>query len=224
MHKILIVENDLLLAQVVEDIASQFDAKIFRAVSLEGAYAILDKHRVDLVLLDRLLDDGDGIEIAEYLQDVSYFTRIIIFSTLGELEGRLSGLNSGADLYLPKPLNRQILKLYIEKALCTQKVKQDENTSVGAVTLAPETGLLSTPSFSCRLRKKECEILNLLMMRKNQVLSRDKIIESIWGSSLNFPTHSTIDAYIRKIRVILREYSGIIKTNRGFGYSVSDKI
>ncbi len=220
MHKILIVENDSTLAQTLKMILSEFEAEIFHAATLDAAYYLLEKAKFDLVLLDRLLDDGDGLEIAEYLNDISFPTKIIILSTVGDLENSLQGLKNGADLYLPKPFSKRMLKLYVQKALHSEKINNTQTISAGKIVLAPNTGLVTTPGFTCQLRKKESEILHFLMVRKNQIISREQIIEGIWGSSMRFPTHSTIDAYVRKIRVILKEYAGIIKTIRGFGYSV----
>ncbi len=220
MYKILIVENDLMLAQTLKIILADFEAEVFHAATLNSAYNLLEKAKFDLVLLDRLLDDGDGLEIAEYLHDISFPTKIIILSTVGDLENSLQGLKNGADLYLPKPFSKRMLKLYVQKALYSEKIGNTEAISAGKIVLATNTGLVTTPSFSCQLRKKEAEILHFLMVRKNQIISREQIIEGIWGSSMQFPTHSTIDAYIRKIRIVLKEYAGIIKTIRGFGYTV----
>lgn len=224
MQQVLIVENDTALAESLKTVLAQLEVVLHHTSTLEQTFSLLEKAKFDIVILDRLLKDGDGLEVAEYLHQVSYPTQIIIISTMGKTSQRLNGLKQGADLYLAKPFNKKELLLMVKKALNAAKIKPNNKLSLGQLSFSKKTGLVSTPDFNRRLRKKEAEILHFLMVRKNQTVTREQIIAGVWGSSLKIPTYSTIDAYIRKIRVTLGEYANHIKTIRGFGYSAVDWV
>lgn len=224
MKRILIVENDIQLARMLKEAVTAIVSEVAVAASISEAFSFLDLKNYDLVLLDRVLDDGDGMEIAEYLHDLSFNTKIIVLSTLGDTDNRVRGLQNGADLYLPKPFNQTELLTMISKMLDLEKIKKTETIKLGPLSFSDQTGVVSSDGYSCHLRRKEAEILQILIVRKNQVVTRDQIIEGVWGSRTEIPTYSTIDAYIRKIRVALKDYSSHIKTVRGFGYSAMDQI
>ncbi len=192
------------------------------AATVEQAYSILEKENIDLALLDRVLDDGDGIEIVSYLNDISFHTRTILLSQLGETEQRILGLSKGADDYLPKPFSLTELSLKVEKLLSKEKINTSGNLRAGELVLQTATGEALVNNKPVQLRRRENQILSYLVKRKNQTVSREQMIDAIWGTSLEIPTYSTIDAYIRKIRVKLGPASCQLKTVRGFGYRVID--
>jgi len=89
---------------------------------------------------------------------------------------------------------------------------------LGKIAITPETGELSINGKIVLIRKKEAQLLTCLIRHKNQVISRNKIIDIVWSGNYELPTQSTLDVYIRRIRVKLGKYKSYIKTVRGFGY------
>lgn len=222
MKKILIVENDSALAQLLGQILSQLQHDSQVAKTVTEAYTLLERVRPDLIILDRLLPDGDGIEIATYAHESFFATRVLCISTLGSTKNRIEALEVGVDDYLPKPFSIKELELKLKRLLFSEKVMADASVSIGLLRFFPESGMIACPRFVVQLRKKESAIFLCLCRHKHQVLSREKIIALVWQGQEDQPTASTLDVYIRRIRGKLGRYSTCIKTTRGFGYSISD--
>lgn len=217
MARILIVENDATLANIL---ASHFTSKAHQchiAGSLEKTYQLLEKAVVDLIILDRAVDDGDTLEVAEYLQQLQVPTRILFLSQQGSTSDRICGLESGGDDYLPKPFSLTELSLKADKLLASNKVFSD-HLQLGNITLELQSGTLMIGSQSNQLRRKEAAILGCLLRHQCQVVSRDQVISEVWGTVETIPSYPTLDAYIRKIRMKLKTSSAVIKTFRGIGY------
>lgn len=218
MKHILIVENNALLATtLLEHLKSK---KYFCTIcdSIETAIAELERFSYDLIILDRVLDDGDGIEVAEFVSDFNYQTKILILSDLSQTNDRIQGLEKGADDYLAKPFSLTELTIKIHKLLHTQKIKDVEQLTLGDITIVPDTGELCINDKKLLVRKKEIRLLACLIRHKNQVVSREKIIDLVWEGSYELPTQSTLDVYVRRLRITLGKYKSYIKTVRGFGY------
>lgn len=218
MKHILIVENDKKLATTL---SAHLQSKQFLCVccsSVEAAINELEKFSYDLVLLDRILSDGDGLEVAQFLSDYSFQTKILVLSELSQINDRIKGLEEGADEYLPKPFSLTELTLKINKLLQTQKMRTQEQLSLGKILIHPDSGELIINGKSYQIRKKEIQLLTCLVRHKNQVVSRDKIIDIVWSGNYDVPTQSTLDVYVRRLRISLGKYKNYIKTVRGFGY------
>lgn len=222
MKHILIVENDSTLAQTL---ATHLQTKKYFCTvcdSVETAITELESFSYDLVILDRILSDGDGIVVAEFISDFAYQTKVLILSEMSQIQERIKGLEHGADDYLAKPFSISELALKIKKLLNTQKIRTFEQLTLGPLNIIPETGEISVHNKKIYIRKKEIQLLACLIRYKNQVVSREKIIDIVWAGSYDLPTQSTLDVYIRRIRVSLGEYKNYIKTVRGFGYMASE--
>ncbi len=218
MKHILIVENDKKLAKTL---TFHLQSKQFFCVTcdtVKAAITELENFSYDLVLLDRILNDGDGIEVAQFLSEFSYQTKILVLSELSQTNERIAGLEKGADEYLPKPFSLTELTLKINKLLNTQKIKTREELALGKLLVHPESGELIINGKTHQIRKKEIQLLTCLIRHKNQVVSRDRIIDIVWSGNYDVPTQSTLDVYVRRLRITLGKYKDYIKTVRGFGY------
>ena len=223
MKNILIVENNLTLSKTIQKHLENKKYFVTSCSTIEKAISELEKYSYDLVILDRILDDGDGIEVAEFISDFSYQTKVIILSELTSTNERIKGLEHGADDYLTKPFSLTELTIRIKKLLYTQKIKSVEKLKLGMITVIPETGELTIEGTKTIMRKRECQLLTCLIRHKNQVISRNKIIDIIWSGSYNLPTQATLDVYIRRLRMKLGKYNSYIKTVRGFGYMILEQ-
>lgn len=223
MKKILFIEDDTQLQKIFKTtFETLYDCTIVG--SLEDAYASLSSDKFEVVVVDRVLPDGDGLELIEYLSDSAYKTKVIALSAKSSVPERIRGLEQGADEYLAKPFSLSELKLRIQKLCAIDKLVLEESIRVGNFELLPEKGIVSIQGKQIQLRKKEMEILHCLFRYKNRVVTREMIIDDVWSGTDIYPTMTTLDVYIRRLRVLLKEYSSVIETVRGFGYRFTDSV
>jgi two-component system OmpR family response regulator len=218
---ILIVEDDSLLATQIASILAPLcsqGSQISIAPSLAQAYKLLEQAVPDVIILDRMLGDGDGLELLEYLVESELPTRVLMLSRVAEVQDRIRGLERGADDYLAKPFAATELLLKTKLLLARKKELFATNLRLGPVQLDPDTGELTAGKKVQIVRRREAQIIACLFRYKNQVLSREKIISHVWGMTAEIPTYSTLDVYIRRIRIALGEYQHLLETIRGFGY------
>lgn len=221
MKKILIIEDDPTLQKSLQSLLSQHYS-CETASSLQESFSLIDAKKYELVIVDRMLPDGDGLEVIEYLHDSFYQTKVLALTHQSAVDDRIHGLEQGADEYLAKPFSFTELKLKVKKLLWMEKLKIASLLKAGSLEFNPETGIIFIENTQVRLRKKEAEIFRCLLRYKNQVVSRDMIIDDVWAGSELIPSETTLDVYIRRIRVLLKEYHRIITTVRGFGYCLKD--
>ena len=219
MQQILLIEDDANLQYLIAHALSR-EYQISQASSLNQAYQLLDEKQFDLVLVDRILPDGDALEIISYLHDSHYTTKVIALSQLFSVSERIRGLENGADDYLGKPFSLGELRLKITKALLYEKRKNQDIYSVQNLTFNPQSGVVKIKDDQVRLRRREAQILACLFRYKNRTVTREMLIDEVWSLKDVVPTQTTLDVYIRRIRLLLKDYGKLIVTRRGFGYSL----
>lgn len=221
MASILIAENDRSLATIISRHFARFSHSCKATNTVSDAIDSLEKKNYDLLILDRMLDDGDSLEIANYIADIKTNTKVIFLSDLGTTRDRITGLTAGSDDYLAKPFSLEELSLKAHKLLSVTKIYHTE-LGYKNLRLNESTGeVFFNDKLKTVLRKKEVQILAILVRQSRQIVSREQIINTVWGTVSNIPTYSTIDAYIRKIRMRLSTSEITIKTHRGFGYRLT---
>lgn len=218
-QRILIVEDDVLLAQTLHHCLASKHTEVTITHTVAQALELVEERRFDLVLIDRILPDGEGLEVVEYLDDTYFSSRVLCLSEKRETDDRIYGLRKGADDYLVKPFSLPELLLRVNKLLQREKKLSQDVLIVGQVWLYPESGVVKYDETEKHLRRREMQILSYLFRHKNAVVTREMIIDRIWGNNDTTPAHITLDVYIRRIRILLGRHSKVIKTVRGFGYS-----
>jgi DNA-binding response OmpR family regulator len=220
-RRILIVENDKTLRRSLTTYLIEKSYHCLGTSTLATAYELLDQFTFDLVILDRLLDDGDGIELIKYLQEVSYPTKILVLSQKHELQERLVGLKDGADDYLGKPFSLKELMLKIEMLLKRHKMLPEDQLRLQDITLYTEAALLCISNKCKTIRRRETDILACLIRYQNRVVSKEQIIATVWKNEPLLPTYTTVDVYIRRLRIHLGDKSHYLVTVRGLGYMMA---
>lgn len=215
---ILLIENDAQLRSSLIRLFDQYHWQTTAVSSLKETWKVLDKHSFEVAVIDRILDDGDGLEIIEYLHELQHPMRLLCLTEKARVMDRLKGLQIGADDYLPKPFSSQELILRIKNLLTKQKMYTRSHLVCDALSLNPETGKLSTPSQDYYLRKRENQILTCLFRHKKSVVTRQMLLDTLWPGATTIPEESTLDVYVRRLRMGLGEYGKVIKTVRGYGY------
>lgn len=220
MAVIYVVEDDKNIREI-EMIALQNSG--YEVVEFECAepfFEALKKRVPDLLLLDIMLPDADGLEVVKRIRDdvsVSMLPIILVTAKTTEID-KVKGLDTGADDYLTKPFG--IMELISRvKALLRRTFKEsgDKITTIGNVCLDGEKHRVTVGGAACELTYKEYELLKLLMTNAGIVISREEILEKVWGT--NFEGESrTLDMHIKTLRQKLQESGSMIKTVRNVGY------
>lgn len=184
----------------------------------------------DLIILDVMLPEMDGINVTETIRISNNEVPILILSAKNSSADRVLGLKKGADDYLTKPFNLEELLLRIHKLIDKNKKLQDKTTvddnyTFGGNTIdfkAQEATISNGKKI--QLSKKETMLLKLLIENKNEVVPREKILQSVWGYNV-YPTTRTIDNFILSFRKYFEADSRNPKyfhSVRGVGYKYSE--
>lgn len=176
----------------------------------------------DLVLLDIMLPDMDGLEIVKKLRsrpDTVRVPIILVTAKTTELD-KVKGLDIGADDYLTKPFGVMELISRVKALLRRSRALQDDKQFVlGDITLDSERREVHVGGELCELTFKEFELLKLLMVNAGIVLHRDTIMSDVWGTDYEGESR-TLDMHIKTLRQKLGEAGNMIKTVRNVGYKM----
>lgn len=196
----------------------------YQATGFETAkefYKALNEKLPELILLDIMLPDEDGLSILKRLRsraDTQKIPVILVTAKTSEID-KVKGLDGGADDYIAKPFGVMEMIARV-KALLRRSGGMEENLlTCGNVTLDGEKRMVYVDGKTIELTYKEFELLKLLMKNHGIVISRDVIMERVWDSSFEGESR-TIDVHVRTLRQKLGDGGSIIKTIRNVGYMV----
>jgi two-component system response regulator MprA len=216
--RVLVVEDD-------EDIALALQRSLRLEgydvrVSRDGAAALDDYRQFlpDLVLLDLGLPKVDGIEVAQRIRDDGDVP-ILMLTARDAVESRVEGLDSGADDYLVKPFERQELLARMRALLRRRPPRGEAYLQVGDLLLNPDTHEVRRGEREIELTQREFELLEFLMRNERIVVSRQRLLDEVWGYD-PFSTTNTIEVFVSNLRRKL-EAGGeprLLHTIRGAGY------
>lgn len=220
MSEILIVEDDLNLGQTLAQLFDNcgFSTQICRRLS--SAFSYLNQHSPEVAIIDRVLPDGDGLEIVEVLQESSYKTKILILSQKAETISRVEGLAGGADDYLAKPFAASELKLRVLSLVNKTKHYHRQCLHHGPIKIYPNESVVEINQIPKKIRRKELSLLHCLLAHHDQVVTRQQLGDWLWGCQAEIPTRTALDVYVKRLRQHLGEYQNHLKTIRGFGYQL----
>jgi len=179
--------------------------------------------RVDLIILDLMLPDADGIEICRYLKSEERFRSIpIIMLTARVTESdKILGFEIGADDYVTKPFSPRELVARV-RAVLRRRMEDGDIIKVGdMLVIDPRRYEVYLKGKKIELTPTEFKILELLASRKGWVFTREQILEHLWGGD-KIVGDRTVDVHIKNIREKLREASRFIKNIRGVGYKIEE--
>lgn len=223
--RILIVEDEIHLAEALSQILKKNNYTIDTAYDGESGLDNALSNIYDLIILDIMLPKLDGISILKNIRGEGLSTPVILLTAKGEISDKVTGLDSGADDYLPKPFATEELLARIRALLRRRgEVIVDNTLKFGDIELNPSTLKLSSGSRSVKLILKESELLELLISRKNLATSKELIIEKLWGFDSDVE-YNHVEVYISFLRKKLNFLSSEVKINtvRGVGYILEEK-
>lgn len=228
----MVVDDDPLVSKMVKFLLTEEGYEVTTSSSAQAAFALTEKRQPDMFILDVMMPHMDGFEVCKRLRSINSDAAILFLTARGEMSDKLSGLQIGADDYLVKPFEPAELvarvKALMRRYQRTKEAPHEANIKVGNVELlVSELRLLITNRTGGRsvgLTPTEMKLLRSLMINAGRVVSRDTLLDSIWGYGVATGDSQIIDVYIRRIRKKIEDDPGnprYIESIRGSGYKFS---
>lgn len=225
--KILIVEDEQHLAEGLRFNLELEDYKPDIATDGKIALEMLKDQHYDAIVLDVMLPEVDGFEVARTLRSKENFTPILMLTALGKPEDVLLGFEAGADDYLPKPFDLAVFLARLNGLLRRREwfqreknVKSEDVLTINNRTIDFQNLELKTESETIKLTLMEAKLLRHLIEKQGQAVSRKEILQDVWELNQDTDTRA-IDNFIVRLRRLLEEEPNnpkILQTVRGVGY------
>ncbi|ANF94961.1 response regulator transcription factor [Paenibacillus bovis] len=218
--RILIVEDELHLAEALTQILKKHNYSVDAVHDGRTGLDYAQSGIYDLLLLDIMMPEMDGISVLKTLRSQGNATPVILLTAKGEISDKVTGLDYGADDYIAKPFSSEELMARIRAALRRKgEVVPEDGLKYGDLELNTSTLKLTVGGKEMKLNLKESELLELLMIRKQGVTSKEQIIEKLWGFDSDVE-HNNVEVYISFLRKKLNFLNSTVRitTIRNVGY------
>lgn len=222
-YQILLVEDDDSLQETVQDYLEAKGLSVTTAENSEVAMEALWQQSFDLLLLDIMLPGQDGFSLCREIRQHSDVPIMFLTARMLE-EDKIHGYSLGCDDYLVKPFSLAELHVRILALIKRSKgMVLSQILTAGSISLDPSARLVTVGGEWIPLTKKEYALLKALMERKDQTVSRDRLLHLVWGGDFD-GNDRVVDNHIRKLRKALGKASKSIRTVIGVGYRLEDKL
>ena len=223
--KILIVEDDVPLADLLRWHVTQAGFDSVQTADGEEALLLIEEERPDLVLLDWMIENISGIEVCRRIRRKADFASlpIIMLTARGDEDDRLRGLETGADDYITKPFSPAEVIMRIRAVLRRSRPAMSGAViQVGAISMDTSAYTVTRDNVPIQLGPTEYRLLRYFMERPGRALSRMQLLDGVWGRESDIEIR-TVDVHIRRLRSALNigGKSDIIRTVRAVGYAIN---
>ncbi len=222
--KILIVEDE---PEMLENMRQTLELEYYTVESASNYQAASEKisaYSYDCILLDISLPDGSGLDLLNQLKESGKSDAVIIVSAKDSLDDRLTGLNKGADDYLPKPFHMAELHARVKAVLRRRHFDGNNMITMGNLTLHPEDRVMKIDDVEIILNRKEFDIMLYLITNKNRLVTKAAIAEHVWGDHIDqSDSFDFIYSQIKNLRKKLQEATVAIEAVYGIGYKLENK-
>jgi DNA-binding response OmpR family regulator len=217
--QVLVVEDERRMAELLRQGLEEEGHSVVLAVDGSEGLAIAESHAFDAIVLDVMLPGMDGFSMARKLRASRNQTPILMLTARDATEDMVAGLNLGADDYLVKPFSFDVLLARLRAVSRRGPIPQPVYLQVQDLTLNPASREVVRGGRRVALTRTEYSLLELLMRRAGRVVTRDNLIEAVWGFDSDVRSN-TLDAFIRLVRdkVDVAGEPKLIHTVRGVGY------
>lgn len=223
--KILIIEDEQKLSRVLQLELEYENYETGVADNGKDALRLIEEESWDLVLLDIMIPGLSGLEVLRRVRRFDEETPIVLLTARDEIHDKVSGLDLGADDYITKPFQIEELLARIRVLLRRPKAKKENNEdlTVADLRVNPSAREVSRGEVQIDLTPREFDLLVCLLQNKNIVLTREQLIEQVWGFDYYGDTN-VVDVYIRYLRQKVDKgfETAVIQTVRGVGYTIKD--
>ncbi|GGJ16324.1 response regulator transcription factor [Paenibacillus hunanensis] len=218
--RILIVEDELHLAEALMQILKKHNYSVDAVHDGRTGLDYAQSGIYDLLLLDIMMPEMDGITVLKTLRNQGNSTPVILLTAKGDISDKVTGLDYGADDYIAKPFSSEELMARIRAALRRKgDVPADDSLRYGDLELNMANLKLVVGGKDMKLNLKEAELLELLLVRKQSITSKEQIIEKLWGFDSE-AEHNNVEVYVSFLRKKLNflQSTTRIQTIRNVGY------
>ncbi len=226
-ERILIIEDEAKLARFVELELSYEGYQVDKAPDGRTGLALAQSGEYDLIALDIMLPDLNGLEVLRRIRQ-SKSVPVILLTARDDVLDKVAGLDGGANDYITKPFAIEELLARIRAVLRSHRQQIDRGEAMdifqwGPLSLNPQSRQVLVRESPLNLTKKEFDLLHILLVNKGRVLAREHLLDKVWGYDFPGDTNA-VDVYIRYLRAKIEEPYGIklIQTVRGVGYVIRD--
>lgn len=218
-YRLLIIDDDVALNELLGEYLERFGHRLAAATTATDGIRLLRRDRPDLLILDVMLPDADGMEVCRGIRRESDIP-IVMLTARGDVPDRVLGLEFGADDYVPKPFEPRELVARIETLMRRSRQPVTPRLMSRGLTLDSETRRVELAGAEVDLTSMEFELLRVLMESRGRVLTRDAVLQALRGIDADVYDRS-VDMLVSRLRRKLDDDSRSprwIKTIRGIGY------
>ncbi len=223
-RSVLIIEDDVRIRRVVQMTLQREGLDVLEAPSGEEALQILGQRPFDVILLDLMLPGMDGFEVCREIRRISS-TPVIMVTARADSHDVVAGLEAGADDYITKPFVAKELSARIRAlARRTRAAGPRPRITVGDLEVAPQDGTVTRDGVLLQLTKTEFKLLSALVAERGRVLSREELLERVWGYDY-FGDSRLVDVHVRRLRKKIEAdpaNPSVVTTVRGMGYRLPE--
>ena len=220
-QEILVVEDETAIRSMINFSLSRAGFQVKEAKDVQQAKEQINNKTPDLVLIDWMLPDQSGLELAKSIKqdEVTKGIGIIMLTAKAEERDKIAGFESGADDYVTKPFSQHELVARIKAVLRRTSYGEDEKLVSGPIVIDLKSYRIFINDEEVHFGPTEFKLLKFFIMNEGRVYSRSQLLDRVWGRSV-FVEERTVDVHIRRLRSILEKYDleHAIKTVRGAGY------
>ena len=211
---ILITDDELRIRKLVADFLLHEGYTVLEAENGRIALEILEKEKVDLVILDVMMPEQDGLSVCREIRKKSSIPVIMLTAKSEEID-QLFAFELGADEYVTKPFSPKILTARVNALL--RRLETETPLNANGLVIDTESRQVSIDAQPLELSPKEYDLLAYLIDNKGKALSRQQILNQVWNYDY-FGDLRTVDTHINRLRTKLGEKSSLVQTIRGYGY------
>ncbi len=225
---ILVVEDDRDIRELVCQSLEQNDFRTVGCRDVQEAKQSLAELNPDCLVVDWMLPDGSGVELIRWMRRQDQYQQIpvLMLTARAQESDMITGLDSGADDYLTKPMSLRELNARVKALLRRPAAYQEKNdvVQVGPLGLNSSIHEVFVGDVPINLSKTEFKLLKLFMENPKKVFTREQILDAVWGIN-TYLGDRTVDVHILRLRKLLKPHGvdGMIATVRGTGYRISPK-
>ena len=217
--KVLVVDDEKLIVKGIRFSLEQDGMEVDCAYDGEEALKMATENHYDMILLDIMLPKMDGFEVCQHIREFSDMP-IVMLTAKGDDMDKILGLEYGADDYITKPFGVMELISRVKALLRrTSRINEDSQLIHEDILMDMDKHAVTVAGQLCELTFKEFELLKYLMLNQGIVLSRDKIMDQVWGFEYEGESR-TVDMHIKTLRQKLGAAGSCIKTVRNVGYMI----
>lgn len=217
MGTILLADDEARIRRLVIDFLKRDGHKVIEAADGTQAMELLARARFDLVILDVMMPGADGFTVLRHIRENKLQTPVMMLTARAEDMDQVFGLTQGADDYVTKPFSPVVLAARVKTILARYSKPDKPVEQLGALTINEMRREVLVNETPAELTPKEYELLIYFKNNKNIALSRESILNAVWGYDY-FGDLRTVDTHVKKLRAKLGACGAMIETVRGYGY------